>query len=181
MGETRENGYVVFIGAGLIDHGHHGNKAREALDETLQLDRAVTAALEMVDIEETLIITTADHSHSLTLNGYPSRGTDIFGIGGDGHDHLPYTSLMYGTGPGYKEPQSDGSRYDISHDDMTPAEYRFIAAVPETSADHAGEDVAIHAIGPQAHLFRGVYQQNYIPHLLAYAACIGDGLTFCDK
>ena len=25
---TREEGYVVFIEAGLIDHGHHGNKAR---------------------------------------------------------------------------------------------------------------------------------------------------------
>ena len=35
-------------------------------------------------------------------------------------------------------------------------------------------------VGPQAHLFRGIYQQNYIPHVLAYAACIGDGAHFCD-
>ena len=75
---------------------------REALDETLQLDRAVTAALEMVDTEETLIIVTADHSHALTINGYPDRGDDIFGYAGHGHDGLYYPTLMYGTGPGYK-------------------------------------------------------------------------------
>ena len=47
---TKNNGYVVFIEAGLVDHGHHGNKAREALDETLQLDAAVTKALELVNL-----------------------------------------------------------------------------------------------------------------------------------
>eukprot|EP00091_Calanus_sinicus_P021562 TRINITY_DN6443_c1_g1_i1.p1 TRINITY_DN6443_c1_g1~~TRINITY_DN6443_c1_g1_i1.p1 ORF type:complete len:316 (-),score=68.63 TRINITY_DN6443_c1_g1_i1:147-1094(-) len=177
---TKENGFVVFIEAGLVDHGHHGNKARQALDETLQLDAAVTAALELVDLDETLIIVTADHSHALTINGYPDRGHDIFGYGGHGHDGLYYSTLMYGTGPGYKEPDENGGRYDISEDDMTYEAYRFMAAAPETSSDHAGEDVTIYAAGPQAHLFRGLYQQNYIPHVLAYAACIGDGLKYCD-
>jgi alkaline phosphatase len=177
---TKSNGYVVFIEAGLIDHGHHGNKAREALDETLQLDRAVAAALELVDLAETLVVVTADHSHAMTINGYPDRGDDIFGYGGHGHDGLYYPTLMYGTGPGYKEPDADGGRHDISQDDMTAAEYRFVAAVPETSSDHSGEDVAIYAAGPQAHLFRGLQQQSYIPHVLAYAACIGQGLSFCD-
>ena len=46
---TKTNGYVAFIEAGLVDHGHHGNKARQALDETLELDAAVTKALEMVN------------------------------------------------------------------------------------------------------------------------------------
>merc|ERR1719370_468145 len=138
---TKPGGYVVFIEAGLVDHGHHGNKARQAVDETLQLDKAVTRALEMVDTEETLIIVTADHSHAMTINGYPDRGKDIFGLGGHGHDGLYYPTLMYGTGPGYKEPDATGGRYDISQDDMTATEYRFVAAVPESSSDHAGEDV----------------------------------------
>jgi len=179
--QTKENGYVVFIEAGLIDHGHHGNKAREAVDETLQLDAAVTAALELVDLEDTLIIVTADHSHSMTINGYPDRGNDIFGLGGHGHDGLYYSTLMYGTGPGYKEPDETGGRYDISQDDMTYEAYRFMAAAPESSADHGGEDVTIYAAGPQAHLFRGLYQQSYIPHVLAYAACIGEGIKYCDQ
>lgn len=46
---------------------------------------------------------------------------------------------------------------------------------------HAGEDVAIFARGPQADLFSGTLQQNVIPHLMAYAACIGNGLHLCKQ
>ena len=37
---------------------------------------------------------------------------------------------------------------------MTYEAYRWPAAAPESSSDHAGEDVAVYAIGPQSHLFR---------------------------
>ena len=46
------------------------------------------------------------------------------------------------------------SRYDITQNDMTYEAYRWPAAAPESSSDHAGEDVAVYAIGPQSHLFR---------------------------
>ena len=36
---------------GRIDHGHHANEAGRALQQTLELDKAVTAALAMVDLE----------------------------------------------------------------------------------------------------------------------------------
>lgn len=32
------NGYVIFIESGRIDHAHHENKARKALDETVQVN-----------------------------------------------------------------------------------------------------------------------------------------------
>ena len=54
------------------------------------------------------------------------------------------------------------------------------ATVPLASETHGGDDVGIFAIGPQAHMFQGVYEQNYIAHVMAYAACIGPGLKFCD-
>ena len=54
---------------------------------------------------------TADHSHAMTINGYPDRGEGVFDLAGHGSDDLYYSTILYGTGPGYKEPQSDGSRW----------------------------------------------------------------------
>ena len=42
--------------------------------QVLELERAVELALSRVDLEETLVIVTADHSHGFTLSGYPNRG-----------------------------------------------------------------------------------------------------------
>ena len=65
---------------GRIDHAHHYNNAYRALDETLALENALLAAMELVDISETLIVLTADHSHVLTLGGLATpRGNPILG------------------------------------------------------------------------------------------------------
>lgn len=44
--------------------------------------------------------------------------------------------------------------------------------MPLDSETHGGEDVAILAKGPMAHLFHGVQEQTYVAHVMAYAACI---------
>lgn len=44
---------------------------------------------------------------------------------------------------------------------------------------HGGEDVAVFAKGPMAHLLHGVHEQNYIPHVMAYASCIGQNRQHC--
>ncbi|XP_023229074.1 alkaline phosphatase, tissue-nonspecific isozyme-like [Centruroides sculpturatus] len=44
---------------------------------------------------------------------------------------------------------------------------------------HGGEDVPVYAHGPMSHLFRGVFEQTYIPHAMAYAACIGPEKDNC--
>lgn len=51
--------------------------------------------------------------------------------------------------------------------------------VPLPSESHSGEDVVIYASGPFAHLFHGVHEQNYIAHVIRYAACLGDGKQVC--
>ena len=175
-----ENGFVLFIEAAHVDKAHHDNLAQKSLEEVLRLDEAVTAALEMSDLEETLIIVTADHSHSLTINGYPKRGTDIFGYDDTTDEQLSddgffYPTLMYATGPGRKP-----AGYDVSKEkDLKSKDYVAPATFMRESSAHQGEDVAVYAVGPQAHLFKGLIQQYYIPHILAYAACIGKGDKFC--
>ncbi len=51
--------------------------------------------------------------------------------------------------------------------------YRPIAAVPLNHESHSAEDVAIWSDGPHAHLLNGVHEQNYIGHVIFYAACLG--------
>ena len=64
---------------GRIDHGLHDNRPRVSLEELLEFEETVESAMKMIDVEETLVIVTADHSHVLTINGYPDRGNDILG------------------------------------------------------------------------------------------------------
>lgn len=59
---------------------HHETKARKALDETAEFAKAIEAALMMVDPLNTLIVVTADHSHTMTYSGYNKRGSDILGL-----------------------------------------------------------------------------------------------------
>lgn len=35
--------------------------------------------------------------------------------------------------------------------------------------------------GPYSHLFRGTFEQNYIAHAVAYAACLKDWPSHCDS
>lgn len=65
---------------GRIDQAHHDGRAKLALEEAYQFDLAIAAALNMTDRSDTLIIVTADHSHTMTINGYPDRGNNILGI-----------------------------------------------------------------------------------------------------
>jgi alkaline phosphatase len=173
MLETHEGGYVLMVEAGRIDHAHHFGMAGLALDETVELDRAVAAALAMVDLQDTLVIVTADHSHNLTIAGYPRRGEPILGrvVGVDGRQALatdgqPYTTLSYANGPGGAVNQP---RRNPADEETTALTYVQPALAPAYSASHGGEDVAARAVGPWAHLFQGTIEQNLIYHIVVHA------------
>lgn len=82
-------GYFLHVEGGRIDHAHHEGNAYRALVDTQALDEAIGAAAQMVDLRETLIIVSADHSHVFNIAGYPLRP---FG-------ELPYPIQSYA--PGY--------------------------------------------------------------------------------
>lgn len=55
----------------------------------------------------------------MSVSGYPKRGNPINGIVGKmAKDNIPYATLTYANGPGYRAPNHDGSRYDPSEGDF---------------------------------------------------------------
>ncbi|XP_067658772.1 alkaline phosphatase-like [Haliotis asinina] len=166
------DGFFLLVEGGRIDHGHHGTRAARALYDTLAFEEAVSVATKLTSGDDTLTVVTADHSHVFTVGGYADRGNPILGkTGSKGRDGLPYTSLLYGNGPGYQV--VDNGRPNITDTNTEDRLYRQQTAVPLSSETHAGEDVGIYAHGAMAHLFHGVHEQHYIAHAMAYAGCIG--------
>ncbi|XP_067004834.2 membrane-bound alkaline phosphatase [Anabrus simplex] len=177
-----ENGFALFVEGGKIDHAHHTATVKRALDETLEMAKAVKKAVELTSNEDTLIVVTADHAHTMSYGGYPTRGNDILGLVGISDvDNLPFSTLSYANGPGFQPPENGCKRHDLNEDNMKSDTYEFPALVPLSAETHGGDDVAVFATGPWAHLLTGLYEQNYIPHVMAYASCIGSGLTACSN
>ena len=171
-----DKGYFLLVEAGRIDHGHHFGSAYLALEDTHAMDAAVAAAVELSNPEETLIVVTADHSHTLTISGYPKRGNPILGKVNPpdnemlaGQSAPPYTTLSYANGPGYL-----AEFPDLTDVDTTDRSYRQIASVPLPLETHAGEDVAVFAEGLGAQDIRGVMEQNRIFHAM-HKALFGAG------
>jgi len=169
----------LFVEGGRIDTAHHYSWAHKALDETAEFSKAITKALAMTDEQETLIIVTSDHAHTMSYAGYAERGSDVFGFAGLGSDQEPYTILNYANGPGFK-PRKDGRRYVPLREEMNDISYQWPATIPRTKETHGADDVAIFAKGPWSHLFTGVMEQNVIPYLISVAACINPDVR-CEE
>ncbi|KAM6938367.1 intestinal-type alkaline phosphatase [Lycodopsis pacificus] len=162
-------GFYLFVEGGRIDHGHHGGRAKRALYETVEFDRAIGRAAELTSELDTLSVVTADHSHVFAFGGHSARGNSVLGVSRVlAEDKKHYTTALYGNGPGYRE----GTRPDVNETISSTNDYLQQATVPLDSETHGIEDVAIFAKGPMSHLFHGVQEQNYIAHVIAYAACL---------
>lgn len=178
--EKNPAGFVLFVEGGKIDLAHHETKARKSLDETVQLSEAVQLATQHTSADDTLILVTADHAHTMSLAGYSKRGHDILGVSGSSKDKgkSPYTTLSYANGPGGPL-LADGNRFNVTEEMVANKDFQYPKLVPLKYETHGGDDVALFAYGPWSHLFSGMYEQNVIPHIIGYAACIGSGLTSC--
>uniref|UniRef100_A0A4W5L2Y2 Alkaline phosphatase n=1 Tax=Hucho hucho TaxID=62062 RepID=A0A4W5L2Y2_9TELE len=172
-------GFYLLVEGGRIDHGHHEGKAKQALHEAVEMDRAIGRADLITSIYDTMTVVTADHSHMFNFGGYTPRGNTIFGLAPmlSDVDQKPFTAILYGNGPGFKV--INGLRENVSTLDYQENNYQAQSAVPLRMETHGGEDVAVFAKGPMAHLLHGVHEQNYIPHVMAYAACIGQNRDHC--
>jgi len=186
-----DNGYFLMVEGARIDHAHHAGNAFRALEETIELSRAVAVADEMTSPDDTLILVTADHAHTMAFMGYPERGNPILGKVAAGGEQardavgLPYTTLVYANGPGYvgaSNRQPEGSKHyphypktyeqaahgrpDLSAIDTTAPDYMQEAIVPFSSETHGGDDVAVFARGPGSDAVRGSLEQNALFHVI---------------
>lgn len=173
-----KKGYFLMVEGGRIDHAHHDGNAFHALTDAIELSNAVRAAASKVDLKDTLIVVTADHSHTFVISGYPYRGNNILGLvreqKKDGtpadkyrtaKDGKPYTTLGYTNGLGAVK----GERSELTQEEVTDPDYKQQALVPMSGETHGGEDVAIFATGVNAQFFRGSMEENWTFYVIADA------------
>ncbi len=144
------DGFFLMIEGGRIDHALHACQGLRALQETLAFDAAVRTAASLLDPEETLILVTSDHDHTMTIAGYPSAGVGVRGFGGKDKEGRPYPVLLFGTGPGWEGCE----RRQVSTDQLADPRHKDPSAVPMGGGTHGGMDVPIYAWGVRAYAER---------------------------
>jgi alkaline phosphatase len=184
---NNSKGFYLMVEGGRIDHAHHAGNAYRALTDAIAFSDAVRAAAAMTNQRDTLILVTADHSHVMTISGYPARGNPILGLvkapdaTGPTLDatRRPYTTLSYANGPGFALMDGSveaaprqivpGRAQDLSDVNTTDPDFHQQSMVGLGAETHGGEDVALYASGPGSDLARGGINQNEIYHIMRRA------------
>jgi alkaline phosphatase len=188
-GRSGDKGFFLMVEGGLIDHALHDSRAKRALQETAQYDAALKAAIDEMQkrdpgLKNTLIVATADHDHTLLINGYSPRSgktTDANpGVLGlvrslpDGKPRLdkdgaPFTILGFGTGSN-RVNGSRAAQAGLTDAIVSADNYHQEAAIRTASETHGGADVFLGAIGAGAETFRGTIDNTRVFSLIKEAA-----------
>ncbi len=183
---AKKKGFFLMVEGGRIDHALHETTARKALQDTVAFDAAIRSALDKLNtidpgLKNTLVVVTADHDHTLVLNGYAKRtgptsdaNPGVLGLlksyvnGATATDTSgnPYTILGFGTGenrPATRTALTDALVYDKT--------YHQEAAIPVAPGGetHGGTDVFIGARGLGAERFMGVMDNTEVFGLIKQA------------
>jgi alkaline phosphatase len=172
------NGFFLMVEGGKIDHALHDSNAKNALEEVVDFDNAIQAALDRMrqidpGLEHTLIVVTADHDHTMVMNGYPKRGNPILGIVRDyatgeparDADGKTYTTLVYGGGPNRQD-----TRSDVDDARAQALDYHQETGVRLSGEGHGGGDVKLYAVGAGSAPFKGTIENTRVFELMKAAA-----------
>ncbi|WP_046168462.1 alkaline phosphatase [Chromobacterium vaccinii] len=159
------NGYVLMVEGGRIDHALHGTNAKRALVDAVAFDDAIKTALAKVDLNNTLVVVTADHDHTMTINGYSKRGNPIHDIARGYSDGQPakdadgavYTTLVFGNGPNRKP-----TRVSVDSAAATADDYQQETGIRLSSETHGGGDVMLMSGGAGSKGFKGVMDNTKV-------------------
>ncbi len=171
------DGFFLMVEGGKIDHALHDSNAKRALIDTIAFDDAIKAVLDKMQaldpgLKNTLIVVTADHDHTITMNGYAKRGNPILDIVRSYSDGLPakdadgktYTTLVFGNGPNRKPVRTDIDSAEAQSDD-----YHQEAGVRLRGETHGGGDVKLFATGAGSDGFKGTMENTKVFHLMKKA------------
>jgi alkaline phosphatase len=198
------NGFYLFVEGGKIDLAHHDTMPVKSLYDWKEFDTMIGNSLQMVDLNETIVMVSADHSHTFSIGAYGARGANIFGPGKqqspDGENVM---ILGYANGPGYnihekinnqtgeiycsrRFPSEYKNEWDTSNgnspnpDLLAPTAVRTYSTFDNSNPTgeyietHGAEDVPVYAAGPWAHLMTGTHEQVMVAHVMEFALCVGD-------
>lgn len=181
------NGFFLMVEGGRIDHALHETTARKAMGETVMFDDTIKSVIDKMQaidpgLVNTLIVVTADHDHTMVLNGYAKRtgktvdatSPGVLGLVKNvitGNTELdangmPYTIIGFGTGE--NAPATRGLLTDATVFDLA---YHQEAVIPTDlgSETHGGADVFLGAAGSNADKFFGVLENISIFNIMKQA------------
>jgi alkaline phosphatase len=171
-----DKGYFLMVEGGKIDHALHNTNAKRAFVDVLAFDDAIKTALAKVDLKKTLIVVTADHDHTMVINGYPKRDNNILDLVygyKDGQlakdaDGFPYTVLSFGNGTNRPD-----TRALLDSGTVTASDYHQEAGSRRNGGGktetHGGSDVMLMATGAGSAGFRGTMVNTKVFSLLKAA------------
>ncbi len=179
-------GMFLMVEGGRIDHALHETTARKALADTVAFDAAIKTGIDKMQaidpgLKNTLIVVTADHDHTLVLNGYSGRtgpstaaNPGVLGLlrsyvngalstdtGGN-----PYSIIGFGNGE-----NRQAVRTALTDAQVFSATYHQEATIPVAagSETHGGGNVYLGAIGKGADSFGGTIDNTAVFGLIRKA------------
>lgn len=188
--QSKGRGWFLMVESGRIDHALHANNAKRALHETKAFDDAIHAAIQQVDLSNTLIVVTADHDHVMTFNGYNAltgkttpNQPGILGLNyhykittqpdalakkmADGKLHAPSLDVNGNTNTvlvfGNGKRQRENIQQSVTESQVFDDNYQQVVGVQlNRSETHGGGDVMLFADGKNAHLFKGTQDNTWV-------------------
>jgi len=177
-------GFFLMVEGGRIDQALHPTLARKALQDAKAFDEAIKLALDKMkvidpDLKNTLVVVTADHDHTLVLNGYAARTgktTDaspgILGlmrsydaptVPAKDADGKPFTTLVFGNGENRVQ-TARSAMADLTDAAVYDKNYHQEAAVRVSAGNetHGGSDVFLGATGLGADGFHGTIDNTAV-------------------
>jgi alkaline phosphatase len=171
-------GFFLVVEGGKIDHGLHEANSINAMGDAAAFDDAIQAVLDKMNaidpgLANTLIVMTADHDHTLQINGYPKRGNPITDIVRDYRTGEPardadgktYTTLVFGNGSNRPE-----KRADVDSAKAMSMDYKQEGGIRLSGETHGGGDVKLYAAGAGSEVFKGTMENTRVFHLIKQQA-----------